>query len=519
MTLSPLLTVTASLALVAAHAAQDPATTNLDAPAPSLTLEQHLKAATPPVFREGHTLLPLSRWGWSMPFEVRVELTEKWGYALEFGGYVTDATVDEVERHPTNANARIVALAASDPQRYPLAVLTHRPLGAPSALPADLRDAYYLKGTNGLPVSESTNGTPSWRAVSPLAPDAIFEWAAQGTVAPLLRLSRKAPLAIILNGGEYGLPQTGHGKRFWEKDAAVMAAKGDRTWLAFVSEQKARQEGIIADAVREAFPTRRLYLWYHFGGIPSWDFDRYSFDTQLLRVSDYPDQSLYYLHFNAGWTGDRDLLSNFTYSLAQAIPLGHPLSYNWVCGGWKKDAISAPDRYMGFLKCLYACGQIGAVAGYFSLPEGLDGKPVAGDAPPPHLQQTMALGHVQALFSHVEEFVRQGDLLPGPLTHARNATLPAYDFLPPTNAVRVFVRKQRDRDAWLIAAWAAGGNAREAEIDVPGGLGAVTVLARPAGSVYLATAETPIPHEPPVVTLDLLDEDPMDPTARWRTAP
>ena len=71
------------------------------------------------------------------------------------------------------------------------------------------------------------------------------------------------------------------------------------------------------------------------------------------------------------------------------------------------------------------------------------------------------------------------------------------------------------RDAWLIVAWAASGDARDAAIAVPG-LGQVTVRARPAGSVYLAAAKAPVAYEPPVVTLDLLDRDAMDPTARWR---
>ncbi len=103
----------------------------LDEPVPpkKMTLLDHLESMEPPVFREGHTLLPLSRWGWSMPFDVRVELAERWGYALEIGGYLTHGVVDGIEQNPDSDNARIVALPASDPERYPLFVLTHRPLG------------------------------------------------------------------------------------------------------------------------------------------------------------------------------------------------------------------------------------------------------------------------------------------------------------------------------------------------------------------------------------------------------
>lgn len=485
-------------------------------PRPIQTLLSHLKAFKPPVFRSGHTLPPLTRWGWSMPYDVRVELVEKWGYALEIGGYLTHEVVDEIEKNPSGVNARIVALAASDPKKYPLFVLTHRPLlKGIEGLPEDFREGYYLKDGNGQLIADPKTGKPSWRTLSPLAPDAIFEWAAKETLAPLLRLRAKTPVAVILNGGEYGLSVAGHGQSFWEQSPAVVAARGQQSWLDFISAQKARQELPIAKAVREAFPDRSLYLWYHFGGIPSWDSASWSYGPALLAVSDYPDQSLYYKHFNTGWDGKQDLLTNFTHSLAQAIPLGKPLSYNWVCGGWKKKTISDDDRYMGFLKCLYAAGQIGAVAGYFSLPEGCDGKD-AGASAPPHLKQMTALGHAHALFSHLEEFLRDGDLLPGPLQHSRDPKLPAYEFSDPTKGVRVFVRRLRKQDKWLIAAWAANGEARDIVVSIPE-LGQMTVNARPAGSVYLASMKAQAGNTPPETAIELLDADPMNPSAKWRT--
>ena len=47
------------------------------------TALEHLQAEPRPIFKEGHTLLPLSRWGWSLPVETSVELCEHWGYALD----------------------------------------------------------------------------------------------------------------------------------------------------------------------------------------------------------------------------------------------------------------------------------------------------------------------------------------------------------------------------------------------------------------------------------------------------
>ena len=51
--------------------------------APAQTALEHLRAAQPPVFKPGHTLIPLSRWGWSVPYEVTVELCER----IEQGRY------------------------------------------------------------------------------------------------------------------------------------------------------------------------------------------------------------------------------------------------------------------------------------------------------------------------------------------------------------------------------------------------------------------------------------------------
>ena len=61
-----------------------------------------------------------------MPFAVRVELAEHWGYALEFGGYATETLAAKLA-DPESDQSKLCALAASDPKRYPLCVLLHRP--------------------------------------------------------------------------------------------------------------------------------------------------------------------------------------------------------------------------------------------------------------------------------------------------------------------------------------------------------------------------------------------------------
>jgi hypothetical protein len=456
------------------------------------SLEQ-LQAAEQPHFRDGHTLPPLTRWGWSMPFDVRVELAENWGYALEFGGYATEEAVAALA-DPDSTESKICALTAADPERYPLCVLTIHSFGD------DAPDEAWCRDADG----ELIDGRKTW---SPEAPDSIFEEAGKRWAEPLKAIIEKAPIAMVLNGGEYALSVYGHHGEYWEQDPAVMAARGDKSWYDYVSEQKGRQESTMADALRQAVPGRQLYIYYYADGCPHRnryaDWWRWAWDYRWMRpVSDLPSSSIYYVHFNTGWTGDSDMLTQALNGVAQHIELGDSLSYNWMCAGWVREdlgqeAFSEPDRYVGFLKCYYTAGMIGAVAGYFSYPSEDD---------PNWLWQMTALGRMHALFSHLEDFLRDGDLLPGPDPHRWSTDLPAYELPTGDPDARVLARKHRERDEWLITAWAAGGDDRDVSVDVPE-LGEVTLRARSCGSVYRATRQD---NEP---SLTLVDLDGIQPTA------
>ena len=266
-------------------------------------------------------------------------------------------------------------------------------------------------------------------------------------------------------------------------------------------------------AVRKELPDRQAYLWYHFGGMPLWTAEPWSWDYKYMRpVADMPGQSLYYKQFNSGWTDGEDLLTFFLCSYAQARTCGDSLSYNWLCAGWEEGEFSERNRYMGFVKCLYTSGQVGAVAGYFSYPKPGFGSDL-GPEVPHWLDQIMILGHAHALFSHLEDFIRNGELLAGPNNHPlvkkrTGKDLPAYEFPTGDPTARVVARKHRNRDQWLVTAWAAGGEARDVTVFISE-IGELTLGARPAGSVYRVTADVEVKHEPPVVKIELLDKDPM----------
>jgi hypothetical protein len=440
----------------------------------------YLKQLPAPKFKPGHTLPPLTRFGWTLPFEARVELAHHWGYALEWGPYASVDRVAQALANPQSEEAKVMALAAANPKRYPLAVTLSRDL--PST-PAGL----WLHNDRG----ELLDGKQVW---SPEAPLSALQAAAKLRAEPLKQIHQLAPISVVLNGGEYGLNVLGGIQSSCERDPRVMAAKGNRDWFDYLSARKAYQESFITKAVRQAVPDRKMYVYYaadsnpHRGRYGGWQ--RWCYDYKYMRkISDRPSSSTYFKEFNTGWTGNMDILTEVLNSVGQQIKFGDPLSYNWVCSGWVRADKSAVfgeiDRYIGFLKCYYMAGNIGSIAGYFDLPTGGFEASFAADRPPNWLLQIVVLSRVHALFSYLEEYLRQGDLLPGPMKHIWSKDTPAYEFPVQDPDIRVLARKHRRKAAWSIVVWAAAGNPRQASVEIPQ-LGRIELMARPTGSVYTA---------------------------------
>ena len=469
-----------------------PATPPVAAPV-EITSAAWLKAQTKPAFRAGHTLPRLTRYGWSLPFETRVEVTENWGYALEYGGYVGDVkALDD----PNSTESRLLALAKADPKRYPVAVICSRQLPGEEAPPETWTRDKDGKALNGQ--AKSMDGTTWSEAAgaifSPEAPVSTWQMAGKFRADPLAELRKRGlPISIVLNGGEYGLAIIGFGKKLWELDPKVMAAlqkdpfKGD--WASYISERKGRAEKAIADAVRKAVPDRTLYVYYTAGGgtlrNKYWGQYEWDFSWKGMRgVSDLPSNEIYYKHFNSGFTGRENLLTLALNATAAEIAAGDTLSYNWICAGWPRgdEKVHCADlaRWTGFLKCYYTAGMLGANVGFYDLPPGGFDANFPAAQPPIWLQQKVASSHVHALFSQYEDLIRNGDLLPGPMQHAISTSDPAYEFPTGDETARVVVRKLRKKTEWLVTAWAADGADRTVPITVPE-LGRIEVNARICG--------------------------------------
>ena len=501
----------------------------------NVTPAQYLASQPKPNFAAGNHLPHLTRWGWCLSSNATIELANNWDYALTLDNYATPSLVTNLDAF----NRLMIAMVSNNPAKYKLSVLIDRtfPLPVPdgfwSTNSAGLFVDYYSNSwpknvyTNGAWQCSTTNSA-DWKSyhpwMSPEAPDDYMATAALYWMKSLRVIQSNAPIAIILNGGEYGLNVLGWGQPAWQQDARVQAQAvmtntwttsntNGTSWPRYTSDRKSHQLGFLTAAIQQLFPNHELYIFYKTaneqgrGYTPTdlnWGdlYDAWGWKSDVLNTNtDLPSFEDYYGTV-ASWTNvPNDLLTMHLNGVGYDINFGYKTNYSWLSGGWSTtdtNALSDIPRYMGFLKCLYTAGMNGAVAGYFScptntIPGSIFGGPgfdaaFPSNSPPHWLQQMVVLSHVHALFSQLETFIDNSDLISGPQHHALSYDQPAYEF---TNTMadataRVLARRLRSGDQWLITAWAASGTNRNVTVNIPV-LGAVTVYARDSGAVYQVT--------------------------------
>ena len=174
----------------------------------------YLDTLQTPQFREGHTLPPLTRWGYTgrIPLELRVALARDWGYALEAG------TVQKLAANmddPDTVEARIVSLVENEPDRYKLSVVYNHPL---NALKDMVPEEAWTRNAKG----ELVEDKKIW---SPEMPDEVLRKMGEKLTRPLRKVRNRVPVAMILSGGESGLGIVGHSRKYWEKDPRIVEAK------------------------------------------------------------------------------------------------------------------------------------------------------------------------------------------------------------------------------------------------------------------------------------------------------
>ncbi|MBF0593345.1 MAG: putative Ig domain-containing protein [Candidatus Omnitrophica bacterium] len=545
------------------------------------TPDQFLKEATPPHFRTGHTLLPLTRWSFPINYDMNLEMADRWGYALEI-------ILNDIE-NTYGDSYKLINLARNNPGKYRISTRLLRPLLDSAFLPT-LPPETWTYDENGV---RFVDPGKNW-VFSPTMPDLSYKMAGAKDAVLVSNLRAKIPIDLIQNDAEYGLSVEGFGSKYWTHDAVVMADKGSQDWFSYISKKKAHLDQIITDQILAASGADTAYIYYvNVSGYRNMSPEnlRWGYDFKDMKsLSSVPSGQAYFggevkndgpWVFNRGLPGGQDVLTKVLGEKTYPLTFGsqYSLAYEWFCGGWPapgeenldsilffiddrkyaddpmggwllyKDLLVAAnalpksgdtltllnqgyvsgmtsgqlktalramtnrpfsddDRYMGFLKTAYATGMLGGVAGYFSQPNhgsnpnsgGMTGSQYL--TAPSWVRQIMDLAHVHGLFTYLEDYLRHGDLLPGPAPHIWQTDLPAYEFPTGDISARVVARQLQGVEEWLVCAWAAGGADRNVTVTIPG-LGQITFLARASGAVYRVK-----PGLDPV----LVDADGMNPS-------
>lgn len=473
-----------------------------------------LEAQPSPLFRPNHRLYRLSHYvyGSSADYELNVTQCLSWGYGLRINWqYMSDSLLP----NPTSIFGQTIKLAADNPQAYPVSGYIAQKY--PSIAEADGGYMTYTDGSRG-----------GW---SPEPTAEAMQVATDRKLEPLRAMvARGLNIATVYDGGEEGLHTLGSNpdNRFG-RDAKVLAARGAEPWLTYIADRAGKIFRRFYDAVKVAAPNRQTYVYYittahPYSTIPDWQASTLDYSYMVDNAGDLPSGSVYYKDFFTPTSGmgnpnkvDRayyDQLSHWISAVAeQIIVYNQPLSYNFVSAGWRHNEGKGTEdpwflgiaSYSGFLKCMYALGQRGGIAGYFSSDAADDYRsgiyyPDYDPTNPPHwLMQQMELGKVHARFSWLDRYILDGDLLQGVGNGRIKQGLPSFEYpcsivvgegYQQDISIRCIVRKIRGQDDWLITLWVSeridgtDGVATQVRVEGIPSLPALDLIAHPQGTLY-----------------------------------
>jgi hypothetical protein len=550
-----------------------------------------------PTFKSGHTLKPLGSASTQTHPAILVALADRWGWALQTG--VNEQYCDLDARQAQGApgysfghNNEVIKILQDNPGKYHLMLSTSKLLPGQNVSGSD-----YIGSYRGLVTPEtvwmntSINPTAATRInstnpfITPMAP---LTWARDQGVEVgkcIKKFTDIYPVTVIADFAEYGpsvvagsycqfvmdkraliavgypnlagspypncgtpIPET---PAFADRDVKLARLYARST----VQLMQSHKKGLVSLATwRGGEPFLSVYgnsyltdrgRW---GGWKAYGF--YYEDEGATKISNASSPEHYYNRFNSGFGGinslgtPSDITTNMLNNVGGSIQNGVATFYPWISSGWgnvsSSEEVADRARWMGFLKVMYTAGAVGALSGWFDYTDEFAQQTVrsatVGITLPVWLYQYADVSHTHALFTHLEPFLRNGDLVQG-ATH-QGSTRHPYDQDPsgspavPYYALKlknewkdqpagtegtgtsvggpqafVLARKMRGEQRWLITAWANQGADRNVVATLPG-VGDVTLQARISGTVYIATLSAS-----GTIVLRLLDVNPMDPTA------
>lgn len=435
-----------------------------------LTTNQWLEQNTLPVFNPKHTLPNLGQmFPGNINIESRLALATNYGYGIR------------LSRSKERANeVKLANLCVTNPKLYKVALFFSNMDGITKRTEYKWPEGTFLPGT---------------KVFSPEMPDAAWDNMIDYVMKMMdVQLGDLPPSCVgsIENWTEYGIHIPKSYAEMGETNPVLLKAKGNRTWYEYISCRKAYYEKRMRDAIKAKYPNA-LYTAYTFAGMEEEKDRMYGFDYKYMKDGvDLASPEIYYNYFNTGFQGKADIFSELTHARFYEITNGSPYYYAWLSAGFvreiskyqgavKQGMYSPMDKWMGFLKINYTAGMVGGVTtGEFDQVDS--DKQYPANNPPAWIEQMAVLGHAHALFSWLEPVLRNSDLLEGPYKHKWSPTQPAYEFTQDNS--KVMARKTKDKNQWLVTAWAMDGVERNVTVNIPV-LGTYTILARSCGTVYL----------------------------------
>lgn len=323
---------------------------------------------------------------------------------------------------------------------------------------------------------------------------------------------------------------------------------GDTAYFDAISGSKGRQEALVYAAHKALDPTL-TYIYYQpldlVEGVGAGTTRAAGRRTRCVqgvgithivpKASDYAGWEFYrgywasytsLAYSNGGVFRGVTLPEEVLNCIAQTIDQGYSTMVPFIANTWGPGYSSTDngpdDLFMGFVKFIYTCGAVGCVAGYYQ-PGPIDGSWTIGSGASDQVRAYVTIGHVQATFSHLEDYIRSGTLLDGDYdpwgrgysSHILSKNIygqnngwthPSYEYVHDDSSQlysKVVARKLNASNDWLICAWRCYDDGNDATLSVTIAGHALSVNARRGGTLY---------HMDNSGTLTMLDPLSMDPS-------
>lgn len=459
--------------------------------AQTINSTQWLQQQTLPVFKVSNTLPKLDQLfcgieGAYPTAETRAELARHYGYAVTFSSNPKFGT-------------ELRNLCITNPEVFKVTAAFHARVSSKAAY-------------NWPEGSFLSNGD-----FSPEMPDEAWQHYIDEGIASIEKQLVNIPasgVANLQNWAEAGLGTPYDWDRIATKNPSLLAAKGNKSWVEYISERKGYYDKKLRDAIKIRWPNA-LYTVYGYGGLEQSGDEEWRWDFKLMKdATDLAANEEYFNYFNTGFAGNNDMFKEMTHARYDEIKNGSPHFYPWLSAGYERKISQYQGEesqgkfadlslWMGFLKMNYVAGMLGGTTtGEFNCDLNTAAT-FDATSPPKWLDQMAVLAHTHALFSWLEPVLRNSDLLEGPYRHKWNSSQPAYEFTQ--DNAKVMVRRTKNRDQWLVGAWAMDGVEQNVTVTIPD-FGEYTIQARSCGTVFL------IEKKGKVVTSKWYDKNGMYPS-------